>query len=131
MPPVGTESLPPSVRLPIPENMTQSNLFWDGATRITPNPTQEVGPRLAFCNKDLAEPIRERRLHLLVLILLDTGARISETLGIRVADVDLDNMLVTLYGKGREQREVPFSLERKKNSLPHTREFCPQPPRRI
>jgi integrase/recombinase XerD len=52
-----------------------------------------------------------RRLHLLVLFLLDTGCRISEALGVRVADVDLDNMLVKLDGKGRKQRIVPFSVE--------------------
>jgi integrase/recombinase XerD len=53
----------------------------------------------------------ERRLHLLVLFLLDTGCRISEVLGLRVRDIDLDNLLVTLDGKGRKQRIVPISLE--------------------
>jgi integrase/recombinase XerD len=52
-----------------------------------------------------------KRLHLLVLLLLDTGCRISEALGVRVADVDLDNMLVKLDGKGRKQRIVPYSVE--------------------
>ena len=54
---------------------------------------------------------RDRRLHLLVLLLLDTGARISELLSLKVADVDLTNLLLTLTGKGRKQRKVPFSLE--------------------
>jgi integrase/recombinase XerD len=53
----------------------------------------------------------EKRLHLLVLFLLDTGCRISEALVVRVAEVDLDNLLVTLDGKGRRQRIVPFSVE--------------------
>ncbi len=53
----------------------------------------------------------EKRLHLLVLFLLDTGCRISEVLKLRVCDVDLDNLLVTLDGKGRKQRIVPFSME--------------------
>ncbi len=52
----------------------------------------------------------ERRLHLLVLILLDTGCRISEALSLHVADVDFDNLLVTLDGKGGKQRKVPFSI---------------------
>lgn len=56
----------------------------------------------------------QRRLHLLVLILLDTGCRISEALSLAVRDIDLDNMLVTLDGKGRKQRIVPFSLELRK-----------------
>jgi len=56
----------------------------------------------------------ERRLHLLVLVLLDTGCRITEALTIRVSDIDLDNLLVTLDGKGRKQRVVPFSFELRK-----------------
>jgi integrase/recombinase XerD len=56
----------------------------------------------------------QRRLHQIILFLIDTGARISEALGLRVRDVDLDNMLVTLDGKGRKQRVVPFSLELRK-----------------
>lgn len=55
-----------------------------------------------------------RRRHLLVLFLLDTGCRISEALGLRVRDVDFDNLLVTLDGKGRKQRVVPFSFALRK-----------------
>jgi integrase/recombinase XerD len=56
----------------------------------------------------------ERRLHLLTLLLLDTGCRITEALTLRVNDVDLDNLLVTLDGKGRKQRVVPFSFALRK-----------------
>ncbi|HLJ86371.1 MAG TPA: tyrosine-type recombinase/integrase [Candidatus Angelobacter sp.] len=55
-----------------------------------------------------------RRLHLLTLLLLDTGCRISEALTIRVRDIDMDNLLITLDGKGRKQRIVPFSFELRK-----------------
>lgn len=68
-----------------------------------------------------------RRLHLLVLILLDTGCRISEALGLHIADCDLDNLLMTLNGKGQKQRKVPFSFELRKALFRHTREFCPHP----
>ena len=53
-------------------------------------------------------------MHLLALLLLDTGCRITEALTLRVSDVDMDNMLVTLDGKGRKQRIVPFSFELRK-----------------
>ena len=56
----------------------------------------------------------QKRLHLLALFLLDTGCRISEALGLRVSDVDFENLLVTLDGKGRKQRIVPFSFELRK-----------------
>ena len=68
----------------------------------------------------------ERRLHLMILILLDTGARISEVTGLRVNDVDMDNMLLTLNGKGRKQRKVPFSLELRRALYKYIRDFEPK-----
>jgi integrase/recombinase XerD len=56
----------------------------------------------------------QRRLHLLLLVLLDTGCRITEALTLHVRDIDLDNLLVKLDGKGRKQRVVPFSFELRK-----------------
>jgi len=56
----------------------------------------------------------QRRLHLIVLILLDTGCRITEALTLHVGDVDFDNLLVLLDGKGCKQRKVPFSFELRK-----------------
>src|SRR5271156_3364670 len=61
-----------------------------------------------------AKNFYQRRLHLLTLLLLDTGCRITEALTLRVNDVDLDNMLLTLDGKGRKQRIVPFSFALRK-----------------
>jgi integrase/recombinase XerD len=63
-----------------------------------------------------------RRLHLLVLFLLDTGCRISEALSLRVRDIDFDNLLVTLDGKGRKQRVVPFSFELRRAMFRHCQE---------
>ncbi len=56
----------------------------------------------------------QRRLHLLVLFMLDTGCRISEILNLHTRNLDLDNLLVTLDGKGNKQRKVPFSFELRK-----------------
>jgi integrase len=77
-----------------------------------------------------AKGFYQRRLHLLTLILLDTGCRISEATGIHVQDVDLDNpdnLLLTVTGEGSKQRKVPFSFELRKALFRHTRESCPQP----
>jgi integrase/recombinase XerD len=63
-----------------------------------------------------------RRLHLLMLFLLDTGCRISEALSLRVRDIDFDNLLVTLDGKGRKQRVVPFSFELRRAMFRHCQE---------
>jgi integrase/recombinase XerD len=53
----------------------------------------------------------QTRLHCLVLMLADTGARIGEAIGLCWPDVDLDNLLLRLHGKGAKDRLVPFSLE--------------------
>src|SRR5271166_960936 len=65
----------------------------------------------------------QRRLHLLLLFLLDTGCRISEALTLRVREIDFDNLLVTLDGKGRKQRVVPFSFELRKAVFRHCKDF--------
>jgi integrase/recombinase XerD len=69
----------------------------------------------------------DRRLHLMVLVLLDTGARISEVLGLHVSDVDLDDLLLTLSGKGRKQRRTPCSLELRKTLFRYVRDFEKHP----
>jgi integrase/recombinase XerD len=53
----------------------------------------------------------DQRLHTLTLFMLDNGCRISEALTLKVYDVDLDGLMITLMGKGRKQRIVPASIE--------------------
>lgn len=50
-----------------------------------------------------------RRDHLLLGLLYNTGARVSEIIHVKVADVVLDSTAcVHLHGKGRKQRAVPL-----------------------
>ena len=50
-----------------------------------------------------------QRDHLLLGLLYNSGARVSEIIGIRVSDVILDSAAcVHLHGKGRKQRTVPL-----------------------
>ena len=50
-----------------------------------------------------------QRDHLLLTMLYNTGARVSEIVAVRVADVVLDaSAYVHLHGKGRKQRAVPL-----------------------
>jgi len=53
--------------------------------------------------------------------LLDTGCRIDEALDIGPADVDLENLLVTLRGTGSKERKVPMSLELRQMLFRHMR----------
>lgn len=56
----------------------------------------------------------EKRLHTLACLLLDTGLRIDEALSLRSEDVDLDNFLLRVHGKGGKDRVVPISYEMRK-----------------
>ncbi|APA90358.1 site-specific integrase (plasmid) [Paraburkholderia sprentiae WSM5005] len=51
-----------------------------------------------------------QRDHLLFLLMYNTGARVSEITGVKVADVVLDDSsaCIHLRGKGRKQRSVPL-----------------------
>ena len=44
-------------------------------------------------------------------LILDTGLRISEALGLQKADVDFDQLVLRVHGKGGKERLVPMSLE--------------------
>ena len=50
-----------------------------------------------------------QRDHLLLHMLYNTGARVSEIIGVRLADIVLDGAAcVHLHGKGRKQRTMPL-----------------------
>lgn len=53
----------------------------------------------------------EHRLHALVATLLDCGLRIQEALELGREQVDLENLLVKVKGKGEKHRIVPMSFE--------------------
>lgn len=54
----------------------------------------------------------EKRMYALVCTLIDTGARIDiELLPLRREDIDFENLLIPLKGKGGKERLVPMSLE--------------------
>jgi site-specific recombinase XerD len=55
-----------------------------------------------------------KRAHTLTLLFLDTGLRFAEALSLRWEKIDLDNMVLTVHGKGGKHRVVPFSLECRK-----------------
>ena len=56
----------------------------------------------------------ELRLHTLACLLLDSGLRIDEALSLRCEDVDLDNFLLLVHGKGGKDRVIPISAEMRK-----------------
>ena len=54
----------------------------------------------------------DRRDHAIMRLLLDTGVRVSELVGLRVDDVDLDTYdVIYVMGKGGRGRAVPFGAK--------------------
>ena len=49
-----------------------------------------------------------RRDTAMIMLLLDTGARRAELVGLRLADLDLDLDVAIVVGKGRRERALPF-----------------------
>jgi integrase/recombinase XerC len=45
------------------------------------------------------------------MLLLDTGARRAELVGIKLADVDLELDVLLVLGKGRRERTLPFGRQ--------------------
>jgi site-specific recombinase XerD len=80
-----------------------------------------VKPLLGFLSRDEMQALLgapdtdswfDQRDRLLLSMLYNTGARISELIAIRLADVTLDGAAcVRLHGKGRKQRSVPLWKE--------------------
>jgi integrase/recombinase XerD len=53
----------------------------------------------------------QRRVHTIVMVILDAGLRVNEAVTMRLSDVDMDRMTLRVMGKGRKERIVPFSHE--------------------
>ena len=49
------------------------------------------------------------KYYCILLLLLDTGARASELVGIKIADIDFINGFIKVTGKGQKERIIPFT----------------------
>lgn len=54
------------------------------------------------------------RTHTVAVLLIDTGMRIDEALGLLLSNVNLEQLQVTVSGKGQKERIIPISFEMRK-----------------
>jgi integrase/recombinase XerD len=57
----------------------------------------------------------QARTWMLAMVLLDCGLRLTEALTLERDNVDLDNLVLRVLGKGHKQRLVPLSAELRKH----------------
>lgn len=87
---------------------------------IVPYTESDIKAMLASCEKRKAYLLpgqREsatdfpegKRLKTSLLLLLDTGIRVSEYCNLKFKDVDLRNRNIMVMGKGRKERQIPIS----------------------
>lgn len=49
------------------------------------------------------------RHHAMLLLMLDTGIRVTELCNLAIKDCDLKNYRIIVWGKGAKERQIPFS----------------------
>lgn len=71
-------------------------------------------PDLALLQSFIREPSdnpRRRRLQAIVAVMLSTGMRLAEVLSLDASDLDFEQCLIRVNGKGRKQRLVAISAQ--------------------
>ena len=73
---------------------------------IKPYNYEEINRMLAVCDKDYEHNAKflGSRNKAIVLVLLDTGIRLSELVGMNVGDIDIRNGNIRVTGKGSKER---------------------------
>lgn len=78
------------------------------------------------------EILGDKRMMAMLWVMTDTGMRISEIKALKRKDIDFDDALITVFGKGRKERLVPISthcrkvLSRWMKEHKHDLVFCNQ-----
>jgi site-specific recombinase XerD len=75
---------------------------------IKPYTQEEVSRMLVVCDKDYESNVKflGSRNRVIVLVLIDTGVRLSELTGIKMQDVNSSNGNIRVMGKGSKERIV-------------------------
>src|SRR5258708_4863040 len=95
-------------------------LKWKGSHLTIPRLKEELKPVSVFKTPHITKILafkpssKQRRTHIILLLIFDAGLRASECIGLKVEDIDFDNLLIAVKGKGNKHRQVPMSQELRK-----------------
>jgi site-specific recombinase XerD len=84
----------------------------------------EIGRILATCDTRTRWGARD---HAMLTLLLDTGLRMSELIGLKLRDVDLEAGSLKVLGKGNKERIVPFGVAAQKTVWRYVHQVRPEP----
>jgi site-specific recombinase XerD len=75
---------------------------------ITPYRIEEIKQMLAVCDYDLEHHAKflGSRNRAIILVLLDSGVRLSELVGMKISDIDQERGHIRVLGKGSKERMV-------------------------
>ena len=75
---------------------------------VVPYSTEEIRKMLALCDCDYQHNAKflGSRNRAMILVLLDTGVRLSELIGMKLSDIDNDKGYIKVLGKGAKERVV-------------------------
>jgi integrase/recombinase XerD len=82
--------------------------------------------RSLFAQIDTKQP-QGVRDYAIIALLVDTMVRVSELINCRLVDVDLDRREITVWGKGRKQRVIPFAVTAQKILWKYIKLYRPEP----
>ncbi len=69
------------------------------------------------------------RMMAMILVMLDTGIRAGELVGMKMADMDWERGVFKVFGKGAKERFVPIGTTAKQALLRYVQTFRPEPAR--
>lgn len=75
---------------------------------VTSYTTEEIKKMLAVCNYDYEHNAKflDSRNRAIILVLVDTGIRLSELVGMTISDIDSETGSIKVMGKGAKERMV-------------------------
>ncbi len=88
-------------------------------TLIRPLSPQQAARLLEMPSTRTAQGLRDRAM---MALMLDSGLRVSEVLSLEVTRIDWVNCALSVMGKGRKERTVPFSARTGQIFLEYARE---------